>query len=549
MMLAPLALLIAQATLQPPQTPQAAPQPGTATIRGHVFAADTGEPLRKAQVRIAANEIRENRLVTTDANGAYEFTDVRPGRYTITASKGSYVGLAYGQTRATDAPKPLEILARQTVDRLDLSLPRGGVITGRIVDDYGEPMSDVQVSPQRYQFIQGQRTLVPSGRMSLTNDLGEFRLFGIAPGQYYLQATWRRMNVDANGSPADRLTFAPTFFPGTTNPAEAQRMTIAAGQEISDLVMMLRPAKAARVSGTVTGADGKPMTPAMVMAMRTTGMGADVAGNGQVRADGTFAINALAPGEYSLRAQRAGLAGEGPEIANATIIVNGEDVSDVHLVAAAPSSASGRLVVDPAAASQLPRTIALELFPATMNFMIAGPPPPPVNVSDDFTFTMKSPPGKMRVQLGGFGPPPVGWTVKSVRINGVDVSDSGIEFKPGEDITGVEIELTNKLTTVSGVVTSGGNAVKEYTVVVFAQDKEKWSGAARYQGIGRPDQDGRFKTGNLPAGDYYIVALDRVEPGQWTDPEFLESIRSRASTLSLMDGETKVVDLKLTRQP
>ena len=126
-----------------PANPNAPAAPGTSTLRGHVFAADSGQPLRKAQVRIMSGELRENRLATTDAEGRYEFKEVRAGRYTISASKGSYVGLSYGQQRPTDAPKPLEILDNQTVERVDFTLPRGGVITGRILDEFGEPMSDV----------------------------------------------------------------------------------------------------------------------------------------------------------------------------------------------------------------------------------------------------------------------------------------------------------------------------------------------------------------------------------------------------------------------
>ena len=91
---------------------------------------------------------------------------MRAGRYTITASKGSYVGLSYGQTRPTDAPKPLQILDNQTVERVDFSLPRGSVITGRIVDEFGEPMSDVQIAPQRTRSMQGQRRLMPAGRQT-----------------------------------------------------------------------------------------------------------------------------------------------------------------------------------------------------------------------------------------------------------------------------------------------------------------------------------------------------------------------------------------------
>ena len=529
------------------QQQQAEPAPGTATVRGHVFAADTGQPLRKAQVRLIATEIRENRLATTDEQGAYEFTDVKPSRYTVVASKGSYVTLGYGQVRSADAAKPIEVLDRQTVERLDIALPHGGIITGRIVDDFGEPLSDVNVQIQRYQFVQGRRTLIPTGRSSFTNDLGEFRVFGIAPGQYYLSAVWRNPAAqNPNAGPADRLAIPQTFYPGVTSSSEAQRLTMAEGKEIDDLVMVLRPIKAAHISGTATGSDGEPMAPAMVMVLRSAGMGIDVAANAQVHPDGTFTLNGLAPGEYSLRAQKMGAPGGAPDIAMATVSLNGEDVDDVHLEAVPPSTATGRVIVDPAEAQQLPRTLSLAFFPAVFTG-IPAPPPPPARVNDDYTFTVSAPPGVMRVTLGGFGQPPSGWSIRSVRVGGVDVTDKGIEFNPHEDIDGIEVELTNKVTSVNGLVTdSRGDPVKDYTVFAFSQDKDKWGPMSRYRAVGRPDQDGRFKMPSLPPGDYYIVALDKIESGQDTDPDFLESIRSRATMFSLMEGETKTLDLKMT---
>ena len=121
--------------------------PGTATLRGHVFAADTGQPLRKAQVRIFANEIRENRMATTDAEGRYEFKEVRAGRYTDHREQGQ---LRRPRLRAAAADRcgrsRSQILDNQTVEKMDLSLPRGSVITGRILDEFGEPMSDVQIA-------------------------------------------------------------------------------------------------------------------------------------------------------------------------------------------------------------------------------------------------------------------------------------------------------------------------------------------------------------------------------------------------------------------
>src|SRR5437762_795807 len=78
--------------------------------------------------------------------------------------------------------------------------PRGGVILGRILDEFGEPLSDVQVAAMHYQFQQGRRQLVSTGRSASSDDMGEFRLYGITPGQYYLQATWRS-NMGGAGNP------------------------------------------------------------------------------------------------------------------------------------------------------------------------------------------------------------------------------------------------------------------------------------------------------------------------------------------------------------
>ncbi len=163
-------------------------------------------------------------------------------------------------------------------------------------------------------------------------------------------------------------------------------------------------------------------------------------------------------------------------------------------------------------------------------------------MAGDGTFELKSGPGKMRINVFGAA----GWTIRSVRLNGTDITDAGIEFKAGEDIAGLEVEMTNKVTAISGLVTNArGEPVKEYSAIAFAQDREKWKMSGRYQGMGRPDQDGRFKINALPPGDYYIVALDKIDPGQISDPDFLETIRTKATAFTIREGETRTVDLRI----
>src|SRR5439155_15520394 len=116
---------------------------GTARIRGHVVAADTGLPLRKAQVRAVSPELRENRLASTDAEGKYELRDLPAGRYQVSVTKGSYVSLSYGQSRPFEAGKPLEVPDAQVIEKVVFPLPRCGSIAGKGVDEFGERIADV----------------------------------------------------------------------------------------------------------------------------------------------------------------------------------------------------------------------------------------------------------------------------------------------------------------------------------------------------------------------------------------------------------------------
>jgi protocatechuate 3,4-dioxygenase beta subunit len=526
----------------PPRDSAQSPKAGTATLRGRVVAADTGQPLRKAQVRIAAPDIRENRLTSTDADGKYEFTSVVAGRYTLTASKGSFVQLQYGQQRPFEQGKPLTILDGQLVERVDFALPRGAIITGRVVDEFGEPLPDAMVSVQRYQNFNGQRRLVPAGRNGMTNDIGEFRLFAIPPGQYYLSATMRPIGMP--GDSDDRSGYAPTYFPGTTNVAEAQKVTVGLGQIISDLNMALLPTRVSRITGTAVDSTGRAFTGMIMAVPRGDSMMMMFGPPAQIKPDGSFAVGGLTPGRYVLQARSAmGPMTGDAEVAYLDITVNGDDISGVRLVATRPSTVTGRVLVDPAAAAALrPSTLMLSLQSVEPDMFMFGLMP--AKVADDLTFELKAAPGRARVTLNG---QVAGWAIRAVRYGGVDVTDSGIEFKPSEDVADLEVELTNRLTSLSGLVSNAkGEALKDYSVIVFPSDRDKWTPNSRFLRTARPDQDGRYKINGLPPGDYRVIALDYVDPNEWNEPEFLERIRPPSSAVSLGEGEAKSLDLRLT---
>ena len=202
-------------------------------------------------------------------------------------SKGSYVTLSYGQLRSFEPGKPLQIADGQTIEKVDFSLPRGAIITGRIMDEYGEPIVNVQVAPMRNQYVQGRRQMFPVGQMASTNDLGEYRLFGLSPGQYYLSATLRNLMMFAESD--DRSGYAPTYYPGTASVAEAQRVSVGLGQTLPEVNLTLIPMRTARISGTAVDVEGKPVsTGGMVMVVERGGGMTSMRAGGQIRPDGSF---------------------------------------------------------------------------------------------------------------------------------------------------------------------------------------------------------------------------------------------------------------------
>jgi hypothetical protein len=179
---------------------------------------------------------------------------------------------------------------------------------------------------------------------------------------------------------------------------------------------------------------------------------------------------------------------------------------------------------------------------------------PTAYIGNDFTFQLKASPGRTTLR-GWVTPGDVDgrWILKAVRVHGLDIVDTGIELKLNEHVDEVEIEFTNHLQQVTGLVTdTAGHPASKCVVVVFAQDRSRLSvKSSRYWAFTNVVEDSRYNISSLPPGDYLAVALDREEPPEgWQDPDSLDSISRNAVRFSLGEGETRRLDLKLiARQP
>jgi protocatechuate 3,4-dioxygenase beta subunit len=584
----------AVAVAQPPQSiqinPDGAPmqflapgrqaKTGTGRLRGRVVAGDTGTIIRRAQVRISSPDIG-TKTAFTDAQGRYEFKDLPAGRFNVSVSKSGFVTMQYGQSRPFEPGRPIELADAQAMEKADVALPRGSAVQGHVVDEFGEAVADASVSAMRMQYSQGKRRLTPTGRASTTNDQGYFRIFGLPPGEYYLSATVRTLDTmvfDMLGASAGGPTgsnsnsgYAASYYPGTASPAEAQRLSLAVGQELSNIDIQLQPVKLARISGVASGSDGKPMSGALVMLMPTMKDALQFMPGGTSRTDkdGNFTVSGVAPGDYSLQIQAMAalmnaatqamtlMGGDAPaasapatppaerEFATAAVSVTGEDITGLVVTASRGAHATGRVVFEDAAPPDTVTALRLIAAPTDADTMPAAASVFGMSsVKETGAFEIDGLVGGRTFRIINM---PKGWHFKQLTREGADITDKGYDFKPGEDVSGFELVLTTKTQTITGTVSGAqGESVKDYTVVAFPEDQQKWTtGVERWIGTARPDQQGQFKITDLPAGAYLAIAVDYVPQGEWQDPAWLDRAVKSATKFTLDEGATKTLDLKV----
>ena len=585
---------------------------GTGAIAGAVMTAGTNPaPVRRAVVSIAGGGLAASRSAITDDAGRFSFTRLPAGSFRLVARKAAWLDAKYGATRPGQEGAEIALTAGQRVD-VTMTMFKGAVLAGVVRDSAGRPLASVPVEAVDLQR-RGQISLGGSSVIAYsTDDRGVYRIYGLLPGEYLVSAAplpglsgglSMRSAADTDkllaalaqktgAAPAPLAVvdtparFAPIFHPATPYVAEAARVRVGAGEERTGIDIVLTPARAGTIEGTVSGqvANLKDVEVDLVAFGPRIEAQYDGLTMTPPDASGKFAVHNVPPGRYRLVARAkagpvnpsdvierpltaGGSAGATRNLpttrqvyvgerlfASADVEMRGQD-GGVSLSLQPGGSIAGRVVFEGTAAPVTDlATVRIGMSQAQGPVLEEGRMVRGTSVQSVETV---SPRPDATFQLNGIAPAryqlyanlPAAqrgiWTLRSAVVDGRDLLDEVID---GANIrlSGVTLTYSDQPTSLSGTFQSAsGQPAAQYFVVVFAADRRFWrEGSRRSQSV-RPSTDGRFTFPQLPAGDYLLAALTDLEPGEWQRPEFLEQIAGSAIKVSIAWGERKVQDLRI----
>ena len=531
-----------------------------ASIDGKVVNATTGEPLRKVDLTLSNSLIDNEQMeaamamfadtgitsplppqpkvekkdykVTTDADGKFHLAGVDPGGYFLTAKRPGFVDERYNPGTGKGADGQVQLAAGDQLNGIVMRMTQQGAASGRVLDEDGDPVANAMVTALSVNYSTGKRKLLPADT-GQTNDRGEYRLGKLPPGHYYLSASSMHMMDFMNGvAPAPKddapeIDYVATYYPRTVDAAIATKVDIVPAADVTALTIHLQKSKVTRVKGQAVDANGAPLKGGQVMLMSTSNMGAMQMG--MVGPEGKFELAHVQPGSYMLMSIQ--MSGAKPSMTMQSIVVPERGLADVKVGAQAEKTVTGRIAVEGNTKLDLKKIRVMLAGGEAATMPVFGM----VSAAGDFSLKVAATQHEAKVT----GVPP-GAYLKSVLLNGRDVIGKSLDF--GSTAGDLLLTLGTDGGSVDASVLLGDKSLFDASVVLLPVDAaRRVPEAIRSESS---DQGGHAKFKDVPPGDYLVCAWEKVEDGEWFDPDTAKIIEKQAVRVTVGAGGSEKVEVK-----
>ena len=578
------------------------PQLASASIEGVVLKLGSTEPVVGAVVELSWRQgppgipptpgvapppaaPPQVRTVTTGDDGKFAFRNLPANEYRLVATRpgGTYNPAQYGQRDPRSQGTPLTLGEGQAMKDVRLDMAVTSAITGRVYDRNGDPVAYARVLAMQAWYHEGNR-LLDFVQVVHTNDRGEYRLFWLPPGKYFVAARPEAAGTagatnfvntpDRIGQFHEEVSTVPpitrtiqdnevvsetyelTFYGGQTNPLRAQAIDLRPGMTVPgiDIPLAAGTVRPRTIKGIVIdGATGQPAAGATISALPKIFLAASrVAPAGSTDANGRFTIRGLTTEAYILHFRTTGNLYGFHRLESGT-----GDIENISLVARPGVPLTGKISFDGRPASDNDPDIARLNVQIVQDPGIPGVPMPPgVTPLPNGSFTIPGlfPVGwDFEVYIGGTRPP--GTYVKSIKLGPHDVLNSKYYPEPGESQRGglqvpgaldqpLEIVLGIGTGTVEGRATDARQQIAPYRTVVMLPDVPLRHRFDLHR-VTLTDTSGKFRFQNVTPGAYKIFAFDQIEAGAWEDPTLMQGYEGGGQTIRVLESSRQNLELKV----
>ncbi|MCI0485359.1 MAG: carboxypeptidase-like regulatory domain-containing protein [Blastocatellia bacterium] len=503
------------------------------SIEGRVIS-DDGQPIVKAQIWVieAGQSSRTVRWTKTDREGKFRAEGLAPMQYRISADAPGYL-----LSNESSRPK-----SYSPGDFVNITMIKGGVITGTVTDSSGKPVVAVPVSIIFVRTSDGRSLGGVGGaaRPRYTDDRGVYRIYGLSGGSYLVMAG---MRPGSNAGLAVRYRdHSPTYFPSATRET-AQEVRVDKGREVTGIDIRYRAERGYSISGTVSGAvpsDTESGHVSLTLLYASSGLTeamASISGK-----DDSFTFDNVTEGEYELIAQSNLMSGENGVSAPVRVKVSGADVKGLKVILTPFSSIAGRTLLEPLQDAALKsgcrderegllRNMRVIVRPDSVIERRDQPPPPgrprsvPARIDDKGEFEIQRLHAELyRVETQLWGR---SWYVRSITLPGggqnrrpFDVARNGIALKAGERVKRLTVTIAEGAASLDGQVlpsVEGNQLPARLRVHLVPSDREHADDTLRFAEA-RVRNDDSFIFSNLAPGRYLIV----IDQASASDEESME---------------------------